>query len=87
MAELSDDGARSRSDRSQFSALPEGWHYETTVAEVERIIEQIEMGELELSDVFEQFAAAVRYIQQCEAFLAHHQQQVDVLIETISDDE
>ncbi|MGF1538564.1 MAG: exodeoxyribonuclease VII small subunit [Elainellaceae cyanobacterium] len=59
------------------------WNYEATVAEVERIIHQIEAGELELADVFGQFSAAVERLQQCEAFLGYHRQQVDVLIETL----
>ncbi|HEY9818165.1 MAG TPA: exodeoxyribonuclease VII small subunit [Candidatus Obscuribacterales bacterium] len=67
--------------------LPDDWHYETTVAEVEHIIEQIEMGELELADVFEQFATAVQYLQQCEAFLSEHQQHMDLLIETLAEED
>ena len=53
------------------------------VAEVEQIIHQIEQGELELADVFSQFSAAVERLQQCEAFLGYHRQQIDVLIETL----
>ncbi|MGF1516055.1 MAG: exodeoxyribonuclease VII small subunit [Elainellaceae cyanobacterium] len=60
-----------------------GWNYEATVAEVEHIINQIEAGELELADVFSQFSAAAERLQQCEAFLGHHRQQVDLLIETL----
>ncbi|MGB3613643.1 MAG: exodeoxyribonuclease VII small subunit [Elainellaceae cyanobacterium] len=59
------------------------WNYETAVAEVEHIIHQIEQGELELADVFSQFSAAVERLQQCEAFLGYHRQQIDVLIETL----
>lgn len=62
----------------------EGWRYETAVAEVESIIRQIESGELELEAVFEQFAQAVEALQQCEAFLSERQAQMDVLIETLS---
>ncbi|MGB3516867.1 MAG: exodeoxyribonuclease VII small subunit [Elainellaceae cyanobacterium] len=72
-------------DRNQ--PLPDDWHYETTVAEVETIIEQIELGELELADVFEQFATAVHYLQQCEAFLSEHQQHMDLLIETLAEED
>lgn len=63
--------------------LPETWNYEATVAQVETIIEQIEAGKLELAEVFEQFAAAVKYLHQCEAFLQERQQQMDLLIETL----
>lgn len=66
-------------------ALPANWKYEATVREIERIMAQIEGGELELAQVFEQFAIAVQYLQECESFLAHRQQQMDLLIETLSD--
>jgi exodeoxyribonuclease VII small subunit len=68
------------------ASRPENWNYETTVAQVETIIQQIETGELELADVFEQFAAAVRYLRQCEAFLQERQQQMDLLIETLEEE-
>ena len=68
------------------NSLPETWNYEATVAQIETIIEQIEAGKLELADVFEQFAAAVKYLRQCEAFLQERQQQMDLLIETLEDE-
>jgi exodeoxyribonuclease VII small subunit len=67
-------------------SLPQAWNYETTVAQVETIIEQIEAGELELAEVFDQFAAAVKYLRQCEAFLTQRQQQMDLLIERLVDE-
>ncbi len=67
-------------------SLPETWNYEATVDRVETIIEQIEAGELELAEVFEQFATAVKYLNQCEAFLQERQQQMDLLIETLADE-
>lgn len=73
--------AHTHPDKTRF---PEGWNYETTVAEVETIIEKIEAGELDLADVFEQFTTAIEYLRQCEAFLNQRQQQVDLLIETLS---
>lgn len=63
-----------------------GWNYETTVKKVEEIMARIEAGELELADVFDQFAAAVEYLRQCETFLAQRQKQVDLLIETLTDE-
>ncbi|MEH2401656.1 exodeoxyribonuclease VII small subunit [Nostoc sp.] len=63
----------------------EGWNYETKVIEIEGIIAGIEAGELELEEVFDQFAKAVEYLRQCESFLQQRQQQVDLLIETLSD--
>lgn len=62
------------------------WNYEETVAKVERILTRIESGELELADVFEEFSAAVNYLRQCESFLAERQKQVDLLIETLTDE-
>lgn len=64
----------------------EGWNYEAKVVEIEGIIARIEAGELQLEEVFDQFATAVEYLRQCEGFLQQRQQQVDLLIETLSDD-
>ncbi|MHC5599231.1 MAG: exodeoxyribonuclease VII small subunit [Nostoc sp.] len=72
--------------RKSASSSEEGWNYEAKVAEIEGIITRIEAGELELSDVFEQFASAVEYLRQCETFLQQRQQQVDLLIETLSEE-
>lgn len=66
--------------------LQKSWNYEATVAEVEAIITQIEAGELELEEVFDQFAAAVERLQQCESFLQERQQQMELLIETLTDE-
>lgn len=66
--------------------FPDDWNYEATVKQVEAIMMRIESGELELAEVFEQFAAAVEYLRQCETFLAQRQQQMDLLIETLSDE-
>lgn len=68
------------------SLIPPGWNYEATVTEIEAIINRIEMGELELAEVFEQFATAVDRLRQCETFLTRQQQQVDLLIETLLDE-
>jgi exodeoxyribonuclease VII small subunit len=62
------------------------WNYEETVAEVESIISRLELGELELAEVFEQFTKAVDRLHQCEAFLNHQQQQMDLLVETLLDE-
>lgn len=67
-------------------ALNPSWNYEATVAKVEKIINQIESGQLELAHVFEEFSTAVAYLRQCETFLAQKQQQMDLLIETLSDE-
>ncbi|MBD2564329.1 MULTISPECIES: exodeoxyribonuclease VII small subunit [Nostoc] len=72
--------------RKSASSSEEGWNYEAKVAEIEGIIARIEAGELDLEAVFEQFASAVEYLRQCESFLQQRQQQVDLLIETLSDE-
>jgi exodeoxyribonuclease VII small subunit len=72
--------------RKSASSSEEGWNYEAKVAEIEGIITRIEAGELELEAVFDQFATAVEYLRQCETFLQQRQQQVDLLIETLSDE-
>lgn len=63
------------------------WHYETAIARVEDIIEQIETGDLDLAAVFSQFAIAVEQLNQCDAFLAQQQAQMALLIETLTDDD
>ena len=74
--------------RSDLDTVPiqQDWNYEEAVAEVETIIAAIEAGELELEEVFEQFTAAVEYLRQCETFLQQRQQQVDLLIETLTNE-
>lgn len=62
------------------------WSYEATVDQIETVISRIEAGELELAEVFDQFALAVDQLKQCEAFLRQHQQQMDLLIEKLVDD-
>jgi exodeoxyribonuclease VII small subunit len=74
-----------RNNAANSDAIAAG-NYEAKVAEIEKIITRIETGELELEQVFDQFTAAVEYLRQCETFLQQRQQQVDLLIETLSDD-
>jgi exodeoxyribonuclease VII small subunit len=62
------------------------WQYESTVAQVESILHLIESGEMDLADVFAQFSVAIDHLKQCEQFLNDRQQQVDLLIETLTDD-
>ncbi len=75
----------SNSNRADIS-LPDAWNYEATVTQIEIIIRRIEAGELELAEVFEQFAAAVKYLRQCDAFLDARQQQMDLLIDTLEEE-
>ncbi len=73
------------SDSSPAAPIQSGWNYEAAVAEVETITARIESGELELDEVFDQFAAAVEYLRQCETYLQQRQQQVGLLIETLGE--
>ncbi|MBO3461958.1 exodeoxyribonuclease VII small subunit [Aetokthonos hydrillicola Thurmond2011] len=66
--------------------LDKTWNYEAKVAEVEKIIAEIEAGKLDLEEVFDQFNAAVKYLRECESFLQKRQQQVDLLIETLNEE-
>ncbi|MEC4991783.1 MAG: exodeoxyribonuclease VII small subunit [Oscillatoria sp. PMC 1068.18] len=72
---------------SKRTSSCESWNYADTVAELETIIQQIESGSLPLEQVFEQFRVAVEKMQQCESFLAKGKQQINLLIETLSDEE
>lgn len=70
---------------NQTLALPADWNYEQAVAQVEVIINRIEVGELELAEIFDQFAIAVEQLRQCETFLDQQKNQMDLLIETLVD--
>lgn len=70
----------------QGTHIPADWRYEATIREVESIISEIEMGNLDLADVFERFAEAVAYLRQCETFLADRQGQMELLIEELGDE-
>ncbi|PSF37970.1 exodeoxyribonuclease VII small subunit [Aphanothece hegewaldii CCALA 016] len=59
------------------------FNYETTITEVEAMIEQIESGSLTLEDVFDKFTQASNALAQCEAFLAQGKQRMDLLIEVL----
>ncbi|PZV18002.1 MAG: exodeoxyribonuclease VII small subunit [Leptolyngbya sp.] len=77
----------SKPDNSEHPStrLQDGWRYETTVKKIEAAIAQIESGELDLADVFDQFSEAIEDLRLCETFLSDRQQQVDLLIETLSE--
>jgi exodeoxyribonuclease VII small subunit len=69
------------------SKNPKNWNYEETVAQVEGIIEQIESGSLPLEEVFDKFAIAVEYLRECESFLAIGKERMNLLIETLEEQE
>lgn len=66
-------------------AKNKSWNYEVTVAKIEDIVNQIESGELELSEVFTQFTTATTHLQQCKDFLEYQQKQMSLLIEILED--
>lgn len=74
-----------KSSKRNSTAQPD-WNYEETVAQVEAIISQMETGDLDLAEVFDQFTLAVEYLKQCERFLAQKRSQMDLMIETLSED-
>jgi exodeoxyribonuclease VII small subunit len=74
-------------NNSVKSISANGGSYEAKIAEIETIITRIEGGELQLADIFAEFATAVKYLQECDSFLQQQQQQVDLLIETLQDDQ
>lgn len=88
MTNSSDDSKPAAVSPMEANSLtfPPDWNYEMTVAEVEAIINRIELGELELAEVFDQFTTAVEQLRRCETFLTRQQQQVDLLIETLLDE-
>jgi exodeoxyribonuclease VII small subunit len=61
------------------------WNYEATLAQVEDILAAIEGGDLELTEVFSQFAVAVDSLQECEKFLVKQRGQVEQLLENLGD--
>ncbi|WP_017306446.1 exodeoxyribonuclease VII small subunit [Spirulina subsalsa] len=63
------------------------WNYETTVQEIETIIQQIESGYLPLEGIFEQFEEAVQQLKKCENFLSQGQERMTLLIETLEDED
>lgn len=68
------------------ASLPSDWQYESAVDKVEAIIQDIEGGELELADIFDQFSIAVQELHACESFLQHHRHQVELLVETLANE-
>jgi exodeoxyribonuclease VII small subunit len=71
--------------KSKAKQSIEDWNYEATVDRVEDILAAIEGGELELAEVFGQFAIGVDCLNQCESFLAQQQEQVELLLENLGE--
>ncbi len=62
------------------------WRYEVAIAEVETLIAQIEAGELDLAEVVEHFQQAAQTLKTCADFLEQKRQQVEIIIEQLSDE-
>lgn len=60
------------------------WNYAVAIAEVEAVIAKIERDELDLAEIFTEFTTAAQKLQECEEFLAHYQQQFDLVVETLA---
>lgn len=73
---------RAKAQPSPPETAPD-WHYETAMAEVEAIVRQLETGDLDLDQAFDQFTTAVDRLQQCDRFLRDRQAQVSLAIETL----
>ena len=71
--------------KSESKGSPKDWSYEEAVDRVEKILTAIEGGDLDLAEVFSQFAVAVDRLQECETFLTKQQEQVELLLETLGD--
>lgn len=51
--------------------------FETTLAELETLVEQLESGELELADSLDKFKRGIELSKQCRAMLDQAQQTID----------
>ncbi|MEO1148954.1 MAG: exodeoxyribonuclease VII small subunit [Cyanobacteria bacterium J06638_22] len=87
MSKPESDKSISKANAVSSSDLPKNWVYEDSVAQVEQMIERIEAGDLPLAEIFDQFTQAMQQLNQCEAFLNQQQQQMDMLIETLNDED
>jgi exodeoxyribonuclease VII small subunit len=65
---------------------PETWNYEGAVEKIEDILHLMESGDMNLSDLFEQFGVAAAYLKECDRFLATQRAQVELTIEYLTDD-
>lgn len=85
--DVQSQGFSQRSDLNpDIESTSQEWSYEATVKEIESTIAQIESGDLDLADLFNRFEVAVTRLRQCETFLVERQRQMDILIETLSDE-
>ncbi len=61
----------------------QNFNYEEVVGEIALIIDEIEMGNIPLEDVFTKFQLAVSKLKECENFLQQCQEKMELLIEEL----
>lgn len=66
-----------QSDPTQPDPQPDGPSFEQTIAEVEKIIDRIESGEMGLEDQIEQYARGAEMLKRCRAVLDRCEQRVE----------
>jgi exodeoxyribonuclease VII small subunit len=57
-----------------------GPDFETSLAELESLVERLERGDLQLEDALSSFERGVALTRQCQSSLASAQQKVEVLL-------
>ncbi len=55
--------------------------FETALAELERLVEQMEQGDLSLDESLKQFERGVQLTRACQAALKNAEQKVQILLE------
>ena len=58
----------------------QGPDFETSLAELESLVERLERGDLQLDDALSSFERGVALTRQCQSSLASAQQKVEVLL-------
>lgn len=54
-------------------------HFESSIAELEAIVSQLEKGELPLEDSLKQFEKGISLAQKCQKMLTQAEQKIEML--------
>lgn len=54
-------------------------HFESSIAELEAIVSQLEKGELPLEDSLKQFEKGISLAQKCQKILTQAEQKIEIL--------
>lgn len=54
-------------------------HFESSIAELETIVSQLEKGDLPLEDSLKQFEKGIHLAQQCQKILTDAEQKIEIL--------